>query len=314
MAAALALVAAALAVVAVSAQIPAVTPGVDISGPAGGGTVSADEPATFRFTVRNDSQGIPGAEDQTMADVTVGVEGVPEGWTVSVDPSSFELAPQATRDVDVQVQVAPDAAARSATLTVKAVLVSPLETLEPVLGQVPGGAASQTATDSAPLAIEVSNSVTREVLETLGPWIYVLLLLLVAAVLVAVGIAVSSRRTLVRLVADSREQVVPPGGRATFPFRVEGLARDTDTILLQVSTVQEGWAAFLPVPELTLEPGQSQDLTLVVIAPRIALQGTRQGILVTATTAKSPRGAANLEFIATVAGPEELPVAPRRAK
>ncbi|HJQ93261.1 MAG TPA: NEW3 domain-containing protein [Candidatus Thermoplasmatota archaeon] len=304
----------AVAPIASSQAPPSAQPAVSIEGSSEGGTASADDPATFRFTVRNDSQGIPGGEDQSKADVAVTVEGVPEGWTVSVTPSSFELAPGASQPVDVQVQVPPDAGTKSATMTVKAVLVSPLESLEPILGQVPGGGASQTATDSAPLTVEVSDSVTRQVLETLGPWVYVLLLLLVAAVLVAIGVTVASRRTMVRLSAETRELPVPPGGKVAFPFRVEGLARDPDAVLLQVSAVQEGWAAFLPVPELVLEPGQPQEVTLMVIAPRIANQGTRQGVLVTATSAKAPKGAANLEFIATVEGPEDLPVAPRRAK
>lgn len=287
---------------------------VDISGRAESGVVSADDPGEFPFTVKNNGQAPPGAEQQAAADVAVSVDGVPEGWTVSAQPAAFKLAPGASQDVTIQVQVAPGSGTRSAALTVNVVLTTPLESLEPILGQVPGGAASQTARDSAPLSIEVRDSVTRQVMETLGPWVYVLLLLLVAAVLVAVGITISSRRTLVRMAADTREQPVAPGGKVAFPFRVEGLARDTDTVLLQVSAVQEGWAAFLPVPELILEPGQSQDLSLVVIAPRTANQGTRQAVLVTATSARAPKGAANLEFIAIVQGPEELPTAPRRSK
>jgi hypothetical protein len=294
------------------AQAPSPAPAVDISGETETGTVSVEQARAFTFTVRNDGQGIPGAEDQSRADVTVSVEGVPAGWTVGVDPSAFELAPGASQAVRVQVQVAPDADAREARLTVKAVLVSPLETLEPLLGQVPG--ASQTATDSAPLALTVQNSLTRNVVETLGPWIYAILLLLVAAVVVAIVVSVSSRRALVRLSADRREGSVAPGGKVAFDFRVEGLARQTDNVILQVSAVPDGWAAFLPVPELTVEPGQGQDVTLVVIAPHTAEQGSRQAVLVTATSAKSPKGAANLEFVAVVEGLEDLPTAPRRAK
>ena len=92
----------------------------------------------------------------------------------------------------------------------------------------------------------------------------------------------------------------PPGGRVVFPFKVEGLARHEDSALLQVSAVQEGWAAFLPVPEVRLAPGQVQEMTLVVIAPKAAADGARQAVLISGTSAKAPRGAANLEFIATV--------------
>ncbi|MFA5942851.1 MAG: NEW3 domain-containing protein [Candidatus Thermoplasmatota archaeon] len=300
-----------LAAASIQAQTPSTSPAVEISGKADSGTVSVDQ-VTFEFTVKNNSPLVPGIEQQSKADVAVTIDGIPAGWTVSAEPSSFELAPGASQAVKIKVQVAPDADSKEAALTVIAVLVSPLEGLDPILGQNPQTA--QTATDSAPLRIEVRNSLTRNVMETLGPWIYVVLLLLVAAVLVAVILTVSARRALVRLASDTRELSVVPGGKVAFPFRIEGLARDTDTVLLAVSAVQEGWAAFLPVPELVLEPGQAQELSLVIIAPHDAAQGTRQAVLVTATSAKAPKGAANLEFIALVEGVADVPTAPRRAK
>lgn len=285
------------------------SPSVDISGDAGG-SVAVDDPASFRFTVRNTGQEVPGQGSNGASRVVVRVDGVPEGWTVSVVPSELRLTPGQSGNVDVQVAVAPGATER-ASMTVVADIYSPLEGLEPILNPVPGG--SQQASDSAPLEVRVGNSLTRNVLETLGPWVYILIVLLVAAVLVAVAITVSSRRSLVRLVADARERPIAPGGKVAFPFRVEGLARETDTVLLQVSTVQEGWAAFLPVPELILEPGQPQEVSLVAIAPRAAAQGTRQAILVTATSARAPKGASNLEFVAVVQGPADLQ-AERRPK
>jgi hypothetical protein len=294
------------------AQAPSPAAAVDISGTEVG-TVRVEQPSTFTFTVRNNGTAPPGTEEQAAADVTVVVEGVPAGWTVSVDPPSFRLAPGASQAVKVQVQVSTEAEATEAALTVRAVLVAPLGVLEDILGQeVPG--ASQTATDTAPLRITVDTSLTRAVLETLGPWVYALLLLLVAAVLVAIIVTVSSRRAQVRLTAETREKTVAPGGKVAFDIRVEGLARDADTVLLQVSAVPEGWAAFLPVPELQLEPGQSQDVGLVVIAPATAEQGSRQAVLVSATSAKAPKGVATVEFVAIVQGPQDLPTAPRRVK
>jgi hypothetical protein len=286
-------------------------PAVDISGQSGGGKVAVDHPASFTFTVKNNSPAAPQQGSNGAARVVVHVDGVPDGWTVSPSPADFHLAAGASATVTVQVAVAPGSGTKDASMSVVADLYSALEGLEPVTSNVPG--ASQHASDSAPLAIHVDNSLTRDVLETLGPWVYVLAVLLVLAIVAAVAVAVSARRSLVRLVSDTRERTVTPGGKVAFPFRVEGHARDTDTVLLQVSTVQEGWAAFLPVPELVLEPGQSQEVSLVAIAPRSATQGTRQAILVTATSAKAPKGAANVEFIAVVEGPQELQ-AERRAK
>jgi hypothetical protein len=295
------------------AQAQSLDPGVSVEGEASEGTVTVEQVKSFRFTVKNTSptSGTPfDAEDKAWVNVTF--EGVPLDWTVSATPQSFRLGRGEAASVDVQVSVATGSSAKEANIMVVA-------TLTPVTAQVPIPApipvpGTEPVTAEAPIHLRVDDSFTRDVMEALGPWIYVLLLLLVAAIVVAIGIAVASRRTLVRLTADGREASIPPGGKVAFVFRVESLAKDTDTALLQVSAVPEGWAAFLPVPELVLEPGQPQEVNLVVIAPRGAAQGTRQAILVTATSAKAPRGAANLEFIATVEGIEELPTAPRRAK
>ena len=262
------------------------------------GKVSLDDGASFDATVTNAGQasGTP-IDDQNRADVTLVVTGAPAGWNVAVAPSSIELGPGESAQVRVQVTLAAEAEADAAELILTATLTSPLEGLDPLLG--PGGA-SQTATANDSLRVTRDDSVTRDILEAVGPWIYAILLLLVAAVLVAVGISVASRRALVRLASDARELPVPPGGRVVFPFKVEALAKQPDTVLLQVSAVQEGWAAFLPTPEMQMDPGQLEELTLVVIAPRGAADGTRQAVLVSATSAKAPKGAANLEFIAVV--------------
>lgn len=263
------------------------------------GAITVDRAATFRLVVRNDGAAMPAGNEGTASDVTLAVTGIPEGWTASATPASFALQNGQSRTVELQVSVSPSAAAREADLVVTAELVSPLGGLDPILG--PGGQ-SQRATASDQIHLVRDDSVTRDILEGLGKWIYAVLLLLVAAVFVAVAITLSSRRALVRLSSDTRELTVPPGGRVVFPFKVEGLARHEDSALLQVSAVQEGWAAFLPVPELALEPGQVQDLTLVVIAPKNASEGSRQAVLVSATSSKAPKGAANLEFVATVHG------------
>jgi len=290
-----------------SAQTPSASPGVTITAdPSNGATVSLEHPTSFKFTVKNTSQGSgqQPLDAQDAADVAIRLAGAPEGWTASASPANFQLYPGQSTSVTVQVAVATSSSAKDATITVSADLYSPIKGLDPVLGNVPG--ATQKASADATLSLARHDSTTRAVLEAVGPWIYAILLLLVAAILVAVAISVASRRTLVRLSADARELAVAPGGKVAFPFRVEALARETDTILLQVSAVQEGWAAFLPVPELTLDPGQVQDLSLVVIAARGAAQGAKQAILVTATSGKAPRGAASLEFVARVEGPEDL--------
>lgn len=301
-----------LSVTTVSAQAPpSPAPAVSVAFADEAGTITVDNPGTFKVIVRNEgsASGTP-LDAQNLADVVVTVTGAPVGWTASVSPATFQLAPQQQQEVELQVSVSADAQDDVADLTVTAVLTTPLEGLEPIFGEVPGASQSATAADTIQIARD--DSVTRTILETLGPWIYAILLLLVAAVLVAVGLSVVSRRSLVRLNANARELTLPPGGRVAFPFQVEALGRQADTVLLQVSTVQEGWAAFLPVPELQLAPGEVQDLTLVVIAPKDAADDARQAVLVSATSAKAPKGAANLEFVAKVHGGTPVPAQRRR--
>lgn len=302
----------ALAVLVPAAQAQSASPSVTVTAEKPEGTVSIEHSTSFKVTVKNTSpsSGTP-ADAQDKADVAMRTAGAPAGWTVSTTPATFQLAPGESATVDVQVSVAAQTCCKSTVLTVSADLYSPIKGLEPILG---AAGASQKASGDATLHLTLHDSVTRNVIEAVGPWIYAIVLLLIAAIIVAIAISVSARRTLVRLTAEAKELPVQPGGKVAFPFRAEGLARESDTVLLQVSTVQDGWAAFLPVPELVLEPGQVQDLTLVVIAPRGSAQGTRQAILVTATSGKAPKGAANLEFVARVEGPEDLPSAPRRPK
>ncbi len=297
------------------AQAPSASPSVSIEGPTEG-KASIQAARTFTFTVKNNGQSTP-LDQQNQGTVTIAVGGVPEGWTASANPPAFKLAPGASATVELQVSVAPEAEAKSADVTVTATMVSPLGGLDPILGQVPGG--TQTSQAQVSIHLTSSDTVTRDLLEAVGPWIYLILLLLIAAVIVAVAITIASRRSVVRLSSDSRDLPVAAGSRVAFPFRAEGLAKDQDTVLLQVSAVQEGWAAFLPVPELVLDPGQTQELSLIVIAPKDATPGSRQVVLVTAASAKAPKGASHLEFVATVegavAGASRAPVeAPRRRK
>jgi uncharacterized membrane protein len=279
------------------AQGPSPSPVVTVAFADEEGRVSLDDGGLFQATVTNAGSGGTPLDAQNVGEVTLAVTGAPDGWIVSVTPASFDLAPGESKAVEVQVSLEANSQAGAAEVTLTATMSSPLEGLDPILG--PGGA-SQTSTGSDSIQLTRDDSATRKVLEAVGPWIYGILLLLVAAVLVAVAISLSSRRSLVRLSSDTRELTLPPGGRVAFPFQIEGLAKQDDAVLLQVSAVQEGWAAFLPVPEVRLAPGQIQEMTLVVIAPRNAGDGARQAVLVSATSAKAPKGAANLEFVATI--------------
>ncbi len=318
-----------VAVAATSTQAqpppPSFTPSITVAVQEDTGTVTVERATTFNVVVKNagSSSGTP-LDEQNKGEVTMRLEGVPDGWTASITPAAFDLAPGKSLTVSLSVLASASSSTAKHTITVIADMATPLEGLDPILGSVPG--ASQMSSGRDAIELHVDNSVTRNVLEAVGPWIYVLILALVAAVLVAVGITVASRRVLVRLATDRPELNIPPGGRVAFPLRVESLAKEDDQVILQVSAVAEGWAAFLPVPELAMVPAQVEDITLVVIAPVNAPPGTRQAILVSATSAKAARRAANVEFVAVVQGaPARTPppfaraspepaVAPKRRK
>jgi hypothetical protein len=312
---ALALLLIGLSAASVVAQAPTPAPSISVAFETDSGTVSLDKPGEFKAKVTNTGQvSPPPFNEQNAGDVVIDITGAPQGWTVSVVPAHFKLAPGASQDVIVMVAIAADSAQKSVEITIQATMRTPFEGLEPIVGNIPGG--TQTATASDVLSVTRSDSLTRGVLEAIGPWIYLVLLLMVGAVLVAVGLTVAARRALVRLSSQVHELPVAPGNRVTFPIHIESLAKETDNVLLRVSTVSDGWAAFLPVPELTLESGAAQDMTLVVIAPSDAVPGTKQPILVTATSAKAPRGEAALEFIAVVeeGEPPAAVKAPKRKK
>lgn len=301
-----------LAVAPACAQVPTspAAPAVSVNIVAESGVVSLDAAKEFEVTVKNEGTAPPVGNEASAADVAVKVTGAPSGWTVSIAPSSFSLQNgQSRSDIVLRVSVSADATEHTAELIVTAELDSPLEGLDPITS-LTGNSQRATATDT--ITVTWEDSLTRDVLEGLGPWIYAVLLLLVAAVLVAVGLTVGARRSLVRLSSTLRELPVPMGGRAVFSLQAEGLGKQANTVLLQVSAVPDGWAAFLPAPEITLEPGEVKDLTLVVIAPKQAAVGARQAVLVSATTARAPKASANLEFVAIV-GPPELKPKGKRA-
>lgn len=271
---------------------------VHVEGPSDG-TVGVDRPGTFTFNVTNGAEptGSP-ADDRNHARVTVAVSGMPDGWNAAVGPADFRLAAGQSRQVTLQVTVTPESAAR-ATLTVTAILTTQLEGLDPVLGNIPG--ASQTATSSAAMDLERNESVTRNVLESVGNWIYVLFAAVLAAVLVATKLIADARRVTVSLTSPERRKAVPAGGRVAIAMTVRNLARKDDTVVFQVSPVGDGWAAFLPVAELELPRAGSEEIHLVVIAPATAAPGDRQEILVSAHSAQGPRHPASITCEAYVA-------------
>lgn len=287
-----------LLVLPAAAQVPTMA-AVSVEGPASG-SVSLDEAGAFTFTVTNDSPGSDTPlDDQNAARVTVAVADVPAGWTAAVSPADFRLTPGASQSVVLSVSVSADAGAAEAVLRVVATLTTPLEGLGPVLGQA---GASQTATGEAAITIERTDSATRTLLESVSYGIYLILLALLAAVVIATKLILDNRRVTVALHSKRREASVLPGGRVALPLEVRNIGKHDDTVVFQVSSLPDGWAAFLPVVELELQRSAAEQMHLVAIAPAGAKAGDRQEILVTAHSAQGPRHPASLTFTVAVEG------------
>ena len=283
----------------VLAQSPSPGAAVSVTAAAESGVVSVEGPTVFSFTVRNEgsASGSP-ADANNTADVVVALKGAPVGWTFAVEPSAFRLAPQKEATVEVSVSVAIGSQITEATISLEATLSTPINRLDPILGNIPG--AAQTATASASMVLQRDDSVTRGVLEALGPWIYVLMIAFVAAVSV-VGYQYSvGRRVTVALLTTEKEASLRPGGRVALPMEVRNIGRADDTVVFQVSPLGDGWAAFLPVAELDLPRARSEKLHLVVIAPESAQPGERQSVAVMAASAQGPKNPASITFDVTV--------------
>ena len=282
------------------AQLPAppsAAPSVSVSASPMEVSVSVEQPTVVTVSVENTSPATGSPLDQPRG-VIVEATGAPEGWTVSVEPATFQLAPGENGTAELRIAVSTEASAKSATVTVTAKIFPLGVNVIPGVGP----AADPEATDSVEVAAQREDPLTRDILENVGPWIYVLFLALLAAVLVTVRLVLVNRRVAVALRSEGSQVSVPRGGRASVAIHVENLTKQEDTVVFQVSTVGTGWAAFLPVPELQLPAEADEEVLLTVIASKELSAGTTQSILVSATSAQAPRRPATLAFDAVVEG------------
>ena len=277
---------------------PGVQAGLELTADRDEVVVSVEQQAVVVLQVTNTMSRTDTPLDQPR---TIGMahSGVPTDWTVSFDPASFTLGPGEQQAVTMRVQVASVSSDTQALITVTA-------RMYPAgVGTIPGLGQEIEPEATAELGIQAMRQehLDRVVLEKLdGPWIFVVLLALLAAVLVAGQMIARNRRRAVALRAPSPTGTVPPGGRLSLPLQVQNIGGTHDTILLRVAELPPGWAAFLPVVELPLGPGRSEELDLVVIAPADAGAGARQHVQVTATGSQNPRRPATVRFDVRVDG------------
>ncbi|MGB1586027.1 MAG: hypothetical protein ACPHID_03145 [Thermoplasmatota archaeon] len=274
----------------VAAQAPegatvTVTPGTAAS-------ASLDEAGSAEFTVRFDSQNPIDA--QQARSLRLSVSGAADGWTYQLDTTDLELTAGSESRVTVRVAVSGDAEAESSTVTLLAQLVPQGLNAVPTVGPLLDPAAEGTGS----VTVERDDSTTRQVLEVLGPWVYVIAAALIIAVIVLVKVMADARRTLVALETREGPVTIKPGQSIAIPVTVRNLGRTEDTVVFHVMTVAQGWAASLPLPELDLDAEQEEELQLIVHAPEDATSGSEQTIGVTAHSAAAPKRVA--EAVITV--------------
>ncbi|MFO1535125.1 MAG: hypothetical protein ABR586_05625 [Thermoplasmatota archaeon] len=287
------------------AQVPSVPlPGaaaVDVKATTDPVPVGLDAPATVTVTVTNTEQSTGNAQLDQPRLIALTVAGAPDGWTPGIDPPTFRMKPGESRQATLQISVSGGASEREARITVTAKAYARGVDTVPVAGP----AADPEAVANADVSAVRSDDPQRVLLETVGPYVWILLLALVAAVVVILSLLAANRRIAVRLSASEPQHTVAPGARTVFPVLVHNITRHEDTVVLRVPEVPAGWATFLPTPQLDLDAGHQEEVPVVVIAPKDAAEGIRQPFTVVATSAQAPRRPATVVLEVEVVAPRK---------
>ena len=290
---------------AASAQVPQVPlPGaaaVDVKAEAATFKVSLDQPSTDKLTVTNTEQSTGSPQLDQPRTIGLTVEGAPAGWTTALDLAALQLKPGESREVMLQVSVSGSATEKTANLIVTA------KAYARGVNQVPVAGSNVDPEAIAHANIEVTrvDAPQRALVETVGPYLWLLLLALVAALVVILSMVAANRRVAVRLSAAEPQHTVVAGSRTVFPVMVHNITRRDDTVVLRVPNVPEGWATFLPTPQLDLVAGHQEEIPVVVIAPKDAPEGTRQPFTVSALSVQAPRRPATVVVEAEVVAPRK---------
>lgn len=258
-------------------------------------SVSLSQPDSVDVTVTNGDTPT-GTPLDVPRHISISVAGSQPGWTLGLSPSpaSFELAPGASGTAKLSVAVAAGAQASSIDITFKA-RMDPLSPSIPAGSPFGAGAEATTA-----FTARHEESLPNQFAQGLGPYLWVLILGLVAAAVVIATLLAANRRIAVRLSCAETDVDVVGGTRRTVAVRVHNLTRHSDTVLLRAGPMPDGWSVYLPNAQLDLEGGQQEEVSAVVMAPRGAEEGLRQAVELVATSAQSPRRPAALHIMATV--------------
>lgn len=216
---------------------------------------------------------------------------LPEGWSVVLSPQQHAgVVAGQTVSFDVRVTLALSAEDSEVVLPLQAILVSRSGQSNPITDQIDPESASQVLS----LTLKREDSRTVEFVSGAGPFIWIALGALAILVVVLVVLLGRGNKAAVALRSSISVAEVAPGRSVAIPLTVENLTSNEDTVLFHVAPVAEGWAASLPLPELALDGRRSEELHLVVTAPRSARPGESQRVGVSATSTQNPKKVAEL--------------------
>ncbi|MES2153787.1 MAG: NEW3 domain-containing protein [bacterium] len=244
-------------------------------------TLSLDAPAVTDVFVTNTAAPNPALPqlDQPRR-VTLEITGVPEGWTASVQPNSFDLGPGKTGNAVLTVSVSAAADAKVANLNVTAKLY-PLG-----VSAIPGAGPTvdPEARDAAGVTATRQDSLGRTITEQVGPYIFLLLGAFLLALVAVVVLLVLRGRSAVRLACDDGELVAAAGGKAEFVISVTNISGRDDGVALRV-TAPEGWSASFSQGQFELPANSEGKVTLTVKVPKTAQSGERVEVAVVVVSA-----------------------------
>lgn len=258
--------------------------------------VSVDQSSERGFTVRYIAARDEVPQDPRFARnvfVTARAEGV--GWSADATPASLTLAPGQSAKGTVLVAVGPQAGEGS---KVRLEAFSPSRTgldADPALS-----AAAETSAQRA-------DTLTRQVLENVGPMVYALLALIPLLLLVLIVAFVRRPSAGVTLSAPTTSGTLAPGARLSFPIAVGNPSRRPQAVRLEVSEPSEGWVALLPEPEVVVAARSQHATEVVVVAPASANPAPRQALVVRAYPVNDAKRVATVLLEAALQGSDSAP-------
>lgn len=250
--------------------------------------VNRDDTSSFTLTISYTSQNpFDSPEANNPRTVILNTPTLPDGWVAQYSPgTSFQLSAGEEQTVTVTVGLA-------ASVEESTQVMSFTATVQGRAGlAVPGN--EPVTSDPIQVTLQREDPLTREVLEGIGPWIFLVLGGLAALAVVLAVVLARNNRAVVALKSNVNVANVAPGRSVAVPVSVENLTSNEDTILFHVARVRDGWAASLPVPELHLEGRRREELHLVITAPKDARPGDNTRVGITAHGAQNPRKVAEL--------------------